>query len=92
MKALNSRFLGLYPDSLISKLNIILALVLALFFCSYAEVKVPEVVFPLEITTKITEEKPYLEPPNTLELKTLSEELNIELNITQYIKPKNRQM
>jgi len=92
-KALSSRSLGLYsqndkesliPDSLISRLNIILVLVLTLFFCSYAEVKVPEVVFPLEITTKITEEKPYLEPPNTLELKTLNE----ELNITQYIKPK----
>ena len=86
-KALNSKSLELFPqndkESLI-KLNIILALVLTLFFCSYSEVKVPEVVFPLEITTKITEEKPYLEPPNTLELKTLNE----ELNITQYIKPK----
>ena len=62
----------------------ILALVLTLFFCSYADVKVPEVVFPLEITTKITEEKPYLEPPITLPLKTLNEELNIK----DYIKPK----
>jgi hypothetical protein len=84
MKVLIYRFLRPCPDFLISKLNIILVLVLALFFCSYAEVKVPEVVFPLEITTKITEEKPYLEPPNTLELKTLNE----ELDITQYIKPK----
>ncbi len=54
-----------------------------LFINSYGKINLPEVYFPLEITSKILEKKPFREAPNYIALKYFDG----DVDLNRYIKP-----
>lgn len=65
------------------KIRYIFLLFFILFINSYGNINLPEVYFPLEITSKILEEKPFREAPKYIELKYFNE----EVDLNRYIEP-----
>ncbi len=65
------------------KIRYVFLLFFVLFVNSYGKINLPEVYFPLEITTKILEEKPFREAPTYIELNYFYE----DIDLNRYIKP-----
>jgi tetratricopeptide (TPR) repeat protein len=60
------------------KLTVSLLIILYSLTAQANTIKLPEVVFPIEILSQVLEEKPILQGPQTLDFNPLSDQLNIK--------------
>ncbi len=60
------------------KLTVSLLMILYSLTAQANTIKLPEVVFPIEILSQVLEEKPILQGPQTLDFNPLSDQLNIK--------------